>query len=180
MSNDRPVVMGEAVTYRNKPITDRRFRGVFDKARLYDAYSACFIFDKSKKSKEMFDLLKNLFSDWNVWRGVLPSPYSIIQPATTDVSLGIATKALNLKSAYVGWRPKFVHLKAELQGNRDNEQVEPKICMSPQPYSYFGDRALIEIGRIKQLYPVHYFHKEWATTERIQQLEESYHALCKV
>ena len=174
----RPVVMGTALTYRNKLITNRQFREVFDRARLYDAYSACFMFDKSKKSKELFELMKDLFVNWNKWRGILPTPFCLTQDATTDVSLGIATKALGLKSAYLGWRPKFIHLKPELQDNALDEWVDPKICLSPQPYSYVAERSIIEIGRIKQIYPVHYFKKECTTDDRIKLMKECYHALC--
>jgi hypothetical protein len=177
----RPIVMSQAMTYRSVPITDRRFRKVFDDAKLLDAYSALFMFDKSDTSKELFSILNQMLGDWKVWRGVLPSKWSLLQPGTTDVSLGIALKLLGLKSAFTGWRPKFVHLKPEIQDNTTVDNVEAKLCLSaPQPYHFSADRSIVEVERIKQIYPVHYFKKEWLTSERLTTLEESYDALRKV
>jgi hypothetical protein len=60
--------MSQAMTYRSVPITDRRFRKVFDDAKLLDAYSALFMFDKSDTSKELFSILNQMLGDWKVWR----------------------------------------------------------------------------------------------------------------
>jgi hypothetical protein len=177
MKDGRPVVLSQAMTYRSTEITDRRFRKVFDEAKLVDAYSAMFMFDKSDTSKELFSLLKQMLGNWNVWRGLLPPKWSLLQPGTTDVSLGLALKTMNLKSAVTGWRPKFVHLKPELQDNDPIIQLDPKLCLGSSDYPFMSERSLIEIERIKQIYPVHYFNKEWLTEDRLSLLEKSYDAI---
>ena len=173
MMKDRNFVMSEACNFRGQPITNRVFRQVFDDGRLLDAYSAFFFFDKSKKSKELFKTLNDMFVNWNTWRGLLPCYHSIFQPATTDVCLGMSLKLLKMDSAFMGWRPKFVHFKPELQDATSG--LESRLVISPAPrYIKYQLTSIVEVERIRQVYPFHYFKKEWMSDEKLMLLEGCY------
>jgi hypothetical protein len=174
--SDRPIVMSDAVDFRGSVIKNRQFRKVFDDVQIPDAYSAFFMFDKSKKSKELFKLMNEMFVDWNVWRGLLSTPiasidkidHSLLQIASTDVCLGLSLKLLKMNSAFVGWRPKFVHFKPELQAEKPTFDLKPKLLGCRKKTSL---TSIVEIGMIRQTVPVHYFEKSWLTDEYITRLE---------
>lgn len=140
--------------YRGNISTDRSYRAIFDKNDLPDCYNAITYFKRSPLAKEFFELVRNIFENWQEWRNLLQ--YSPDVRATTDVVYGMAAKIIGPELCTL---PHFnamsmVHMKQRINNNRCHYW--------PDEFVYEISHDTFRINSFTQQYPVHYHIKEFS------------------
>jgi hypothetical protein len=69
----------------------RYYRKIFDANHLPDVYNAITYWRLSKTAKEFFDLVKQIFEQWDSYKKILKFPDDV---ATTDVVYAVAAQLL--------------------------------------------------------------------------------------
>lgn len=96
--------------WKDQVSTARHYRQCFDHNDLPDVYNAITYWRRSDLAKKFFELVKDIFQNWNQWSRLLKYPESV---PSTDLVYAVAAKVINpdLVTLPFASYPKIVHMK---------------------------------------------------------------------
>lgn len=158
-----------AESYRGELVTSDFYRRTFTANDLPNVYTAFMYFKITDRAQELFDMAEFIYHNWQ------RTFYDFLDDSrpdcvSTDVVFALAMKLVNGEddmSFPAMPVPRFVHMKARLQGwpyGADEEWLK-HISFTVTP------DLQVRIGRYTQNLPVHYHLKEALTDEIIQTYE---------
>jgi hypothetical protein len=148
----RDVVVSQgARTFYDEPAKSRYYRKIFDQNNLPDVYNAITYWRLSKTAQEFFQLVKNIFEQWNSYKKLLRFPEEI---PSTDVVYAMATQIIGpeLVTLPAGYGPTIVHMKRHINPTQSNDWTQELVWES-DPF---------RINTVAQWGLVHYHVKEWS------------------
>jgi hypothetical protein len=148
------VVSQGARTFYDQPAESRYYRKIFDQNNLPDVYNAVTYWRLSTTAKDFFNLVKQIFEQWNSYKRILKFPDEF---PTTDVVYAIAAVIMGPERVTlpVGLGPTVVHMKRHINTlQSDNWTKELVWEMDP-----------LRINTVAQWGLVHYHVKEWANEQ---------------
>ena len=116
----RDVVVSQgARTFYDQPAVSRYYRKIFDENNLPDVYNAVTYWRLSATAKEFFDLVRQIFEQWNEYKTLLKFPDE--QP-TTDVVYAMAAVIMGTEKVTLpkGLGPNIVHMKRYINPIQSN------------------------------------------------------------
>lgn len=157
----------KVASYTEQVSTTRVYREVFDTNQLPDIYAGFYYFKKTEVSKELFDLVKTIFDNWDQVRSRILKN-ALGQPRNTDLAFALATKLLDAENFYLpGNVPMFTHMKGAVQG------WAPESVWTDLMH-YQLDRSTVTVGFQRQRLPFHYHFKDFPKPEVVKHYERLY------
>lgn len=107
----RDVVVSQGCrTFYDTPGTSRMYRQIFDNNNLPDVYNAITYWRLSKTAQDFFNLVKNIFTNWDSYKILLKFPETV---PSTDVVYAMAAKIIGPEQVTLprGFGPQIVHMK---------------------------------------------------------------------
>lgn len=153
-------------TYRQKQITNRYYRKVFDSNDLPDIYSAVYYFEKGKYAQEFFYLVELIMENWELFYGKFAG-VDYQKWCSFDVSVAIASKLfcnsneITHKDSFI----KFTHMKPRLQNWQQNFSR-----WTPILESYINKQGNLIVGNFKQTGVFHYVEDDFLTNDILEKL----------
>ena len=147
----RDVVISQgARTFYDEPATSRYYRKIFDQNNLPDVYNAITYWRLSATAKEFFELVRNIFEQWDSYRTLLKFPDEL---PTTDVVYAVAAVIIGPERITLpaGLGPTIVHMKRHINPTQTNDWTKELVWESDP----------LRINTIAQFGLVHYHIKEW-------------------
>lgn len=161
------------LTYRGEIASSTYYRQTFVESDLPNVYSAFFYFKKTDATFEFFKLSELIFNNWQKFHEEFLKPLHRPQYVSTDVVFAIASKILNFTELNINNKsliPTFVHMKTQMQNWPNNSYInEDWTKIIP---TYFTPECICKIGNYLQVYPFHYYIKEFLTDEKISFMEK--------
>ena len=152
--SQQDVVVSSSIRNFKQEISDvRLYRRFIDDNNLPDAYNAITYFKKSDTAKQFFEIVRNVFENWDDYKAVLKcNPQEI---ATTDWAYSIACHILGVEKTMI---PSFtemsmIHMKQYINGTATENWTDTFI------YECLPDQ--IRVQTVPQLYPFHYHVKNF-------------------
>jgi hypothetical protein len=152
--SQRDVVVSSTIRNFKQEISDiRTYRRFIDDNNLPDVYNAITYFKKSDTAKQFFDIVKDVFENWDEYKATLKcNPQEL---ATTDWAYSIACHIMGIENTIL---PTFtemsmVHMKQYINGTATENWTDTFI------YECLPDQ--IRIQTVPQLYPFHYHVKNF-------------------
>ena len=148
------VVSSSIRNYKQEISNIRLYRRFIDDNKLPDAYNAITYFKKSDTAKQFFDIVRNVFENWDECKSILKcNPDEL---ATTDWVYAIACHIMGVEKTMM---PTFtemsmIHMKQYINGTPTENWTDTFIyeCLPNQ----------IRIQTIPQQYPFHYHIKSFS------------------
>jgi hypothetical protein len=150
----RDVVVSQgARNFYDQRTTDRRYRRIFDENSLPDVYNAITYWRLSQTAQEFFNLVRDIFSNWDQFKTLLKFPE---ETPSTDVVYAIAAVIIGPETVTlpVGTGPSIVHMKPGIV------PVQSDWC---QELVWEADP--VRIQTVAQWGLVHYHNKTWRLYE---------------
>jgi hypothetical protein len=173
LEGNEAVFTTDVLTYRNEKATSTYYRKVFVENNLPNVYSAFFYFKKTDKVFEFFKLSELIFNNWQKFFEEFLEPIHRPHYVSTDVVFAIAAKILEFEELNHNRNilmPTFVHMKTKMQNWPDDiYSNEDWTKMIPV---YFTPECICKIGNYLQIYPLHYYVKNFLTDEKIYYMEK--------
>jgi hypothetical protein len=151
---DRDVVVSTAIRdYKQEISTVRLYRRFIDDNKLPDVYNAITYFKKSPVAEEFFNLVKEIFTNWEEYKKILQCNYR--EYATTDWVYAIACHIMGIEKTTL---PTFnemtmVHMKQYIAGTPTEDWTDTLL------YEFLPDQ--LRIQTVPQQYPFHYHVKKF-------------------
>ena len=148
------VVVSSCIRNFKQEISDvRMYRRFIDDNTLPDAYNAITYFKKSDTAKQFFDIVRDVFENWDDYKAILKcSPQEI---ATTDWAYSIACHIMGVEKTML---PTFtemsmIHMKQYINGTATENWTDTFVyeCLPNQ----------IRVQTVPQQYPFHYHVKNF-------------------
>jgi hypothetical protein len=138
--------------------TIRRYRELFDANRLPDVYNGLMYFRYSQEAAKFFDAARYIQQEWSYVKAGLKN--CVEQQPSTDVLYALAAVMVGEETVTMPSMDflNFVHLKPAINGVEESTQVTDQFVTE-------FDRGMIRINNINQLHPLHYYEKDFVTTE---------------
>lgn len=138
--------------------TIRRYREMFDANQLPDVYNGLMYFRFSQEAKAFFEAARYIQANWEYVRTGLKR--CLEDKPSTDVLYALAALMVGPDTCTMPSMDflNFVHLKPAINGIEETESVTERLLTE-------FDQGMIRINNINQLQPVHYFEKDFVTTE---------------
>ena len=147
------VVTIGARNYLNESSSVRTYRKIFDENFLPDAYNAVTYWRRSHAAKEFFDLVRNIFENWDRVMSLIK--YGKDQPLNTDLAYAIALKTLGEeKYSLPDGVPGIIHMKPDINGIKGQDWSRELV------WEISDDN--LRINTVAQLWPFHYHIKDFA------------------
>ena len=150
----KDVVVSSSIRNFKQEISDvRLYRRFIVDNNLPNAYNAITYFKKSDTAKQFFDIVRDVFENWDDYKAILKcSPQEL---ATTDWAYSIACHIMGVEKTML---PTFtemsmVHMKQYINGTNTENWTDTFI------YECLPDQ--IRVQTIPQLYPFHYHVKNF-------------------
>ena len=147
----RDVVVSQgARTFYDQPAESRYYRKTFDTNHLPDVYNAITYWRLSKTAKEFFNLVRQIFEQWDSYKKILKFPDDA---PTTDVVYAIAAVIIGVENITVppGLGPTIVHMKRYINTIQSDNWTK-ELIWENDPF---------RINTVAQWGLVHYHIKEW-------------------
>lgn len=130
----------------------RYYRKIFDANDLPDVYSAITYWRRSQTAREFFDIVKNIFENWNDYKTLLKFPDD---SATTDVVYAMAAVIMGEDRVMLpaNHGPQIVHMKRRMIGTETDDWTQELVWELTDPG--------LRIQTMTQWGLVHYNVKEW-------------------
>jgi len=147
----RDVVVSQgARTFYDQPAESRYYRKIFDANQLPDVYNAITYWRLSNTAKEFFDLVRQIFEQWNSYKQLLKFPDEV---PTTDVVYAVAAVIMGVENVTLpyGLGPTIVHMKRYINPIQSNNWTK-ELVWENNPF---------RINTVTQWGLVHYHIKEW-------------------
>ena len=148
----RDVVISQGCRdFYDQPGQSRMYRRIFDRNQLPDVYNAVTYWRRSETAMEFFELVRNIFQNWNDYKSLLRFPD---EAATTDVVYAMAAVIMGVEQVTLppGLGPTIVHMKQHMIGTV-TENWTDELVWELDP---------VRINTVAQWGLVHYHIKEWA------------------
>jgi hypothetical protein len=151
---DRDVVVSTAIRdYKQEISTVRLYRRFIDDNKLPDVYNAITYFKKSPVAEEFFNLVREIFTNWEEYKKILQCNYR--EYATTDWVYAIACHIMGAEKTTL---PTFnemtmVHMKQYIAGTPTEDWTDTLL------YEFLPDQ--LRIQTVPQQYPFHYHVKNF-------------------
>ena len=148
----RDVVISQgARTFYDEPAESRYYRKIFDQNNLPDVYNAVTYWRLSTVAQEFFDLVKQIFEQWNEYKTLLKFPDDV---PTTDVVYAIAAVIMGPENVTLppGLGPTIVHMKRHINPIQSDNWTK-ELVWENNPF---------RINTVTQWGLVHYHVKEWS------------------
>ena len=154
LSNQDLVISTHIRDFRNQLSDNKFYRKVIVDNALPDTYNAISYFRKSATAQEFFNLVKDIFDNWDQYKKLIKC-YDTEQ-ATTDVVYAIAAKIIGVERCTL---PSFtdmsmIHMKKMINDSTMNDWT--------REYLYEISHETLRINTIPQLYPFHYHVKSFS------------------
>jgi hypothetical protein len=154
LSTQDVVVSSSIRNYKQELSDIRLYRRFIDDNNLPDAYNAITYFKKSDTANQFFDIVRNVFENWDEYKKILKcNPKEL---ASTDWVYAIACHIVGVEKTMM---PTFtemsmIHMKQYINGTPTKNWTDTFIyeCLSNQ----------IRIQTIPQQYPFHYHIKNFS------------------
>jgi hypothetical protein len=140
--------------YRQE-ISDQRFyRRFLDDNNLPDTYNAITYFKKTDTSKQFFDIVRDVFVNWDSYKAILKCNPSEL--ATTDWAYAIASHIIGVDKTTMPMFDEFsmVHMKRHILGAPTENWTDTFI------YEIYKDQ--LRVSTFVQEYPFHYHIKNFS------------------
>jgi len=147
----RDVVISQGCrTFYDEPGQSRHYRRIFDQNNLPDVYNAITYWRRSQTAMEFFDLVQNIFANWDQYKTLLRFPD---EEATTDVVYAMAAVIMGPEQVTLppGLGPTIVHMKQHIIGTSTNDWTQELVW----------EKNPVRIMTVAQWGLVHYHIKEW-------------------
>jgi hypothetical protein len=147
----RDVVISQgARTFYDQPAESRYYRKIFDDNHLPDVYNAITYWRLSKTAKEFFDLVRQIFEQWDSYKKILKFPDDV---PTTDVVYAMAAVIMGVENITLpaGLGPTIVHMKRHINPIQTDNWTK-ELVWENDPF---------RINTVAQWGLVHYHIKEW-------------------
>jgi len=151
----RDVVISQGCrTFYDESAESRFYRKIFDENKLPDVYNAITYWRLSNTAKEFFELVKQIFEQWNSYKRILKFPDDL---PTTDVVYAIAAVILGPENITLpnGLGPTIVHMKRHINPIQSNNWTK-ELVWENNPF---------RINTVAQWGLVHYHVKEWSNEQ---------------
>lgn len=148
----RDVVISQgARTFYDEPAESRYYRKIFDQNNLPDVYNAVTYWRLSMVAQEFFELVKQIFEQWNEYKTLLKFPDDV---PTTDVVYAIAAVIMGPENVTLppGLGPTIVHMKRHINPIQSDNWTK-ELIWENDPF---------RINTVAQWGLVHYHVKEWS------------------
>jgi len=147
------VIAGTIRNFKQEISNVRFYRRFIDDNKLPDVYNAITYFKKSDTAHEFFNLVKEIFTNWEEYKKILKcNPDEL---ATTDWVYAIASHIMGVeKTTLPGFTEmSMVHMKQYINGNPTENWTDTFIyeCLPNQ----------IRVQTVPQQYPFHYYVKNF-------------------
>jgi len=156
----RDVVISEgARTFYDQPAESRSYRKIFDANHLPDVYNAITYWRLSATAKEFFDLVRQIFEQWDNYKKILKFPDEV---PTTDVVYAMAAVVMGPERVTLpaGLGPTIVHMKRYINPIQSNDWTK-ELTWENDPF---------RINTVSQWGMVHYHIKGWINEQRPRQI----------
>jgi hypothetical protein len=147
----RDVVVSQgARTFYDQPAESRYYRKIFDANHLPDVYNAITYWRLSKTAKDFFDLVRQIFEQWDSYKKILKFPDDV---PTTDVVYAVAAVIMGVENITLpaGLGPSIVHMKRYINPIQSDDWTK-ELVWENNPF---------RINTVAQFGLVHYHIKEW-------------------
>jgi hypothetical protein len=136
----------------NESSDNRTYRRLFDTNQLPDLYNAVTYWRLSAQAKEFFDLIRNIFENWDRFKTLLK--FTDEQP-TTDVVYAVAAVILGVETVTlpVGLGPQITHMKRGIIPTVTDNWTNELVWENTDPG--------LRIHTVAQQGFVHYHIKNW-------------------
>jgi hypothetical protein len=151
----RDVVVSQgARTFYDQPAESRYYRKIFDANQLPDVYNAITYWRLSNTAKEFFNLVRQLFEQWNSYNKILKFPDDV---PTTDVVYAVAAVIMGVENITLppGLGPSIVHMKRYINPIQSDDWTK-ELVWENDPF---------RINTVAQFGLVHYHIKEWTNEQ---------------
>lgn len=161
--DQKDIVLTNCVqTYWGEKITNRSQRKLFDDNLLPDVYSGFMYFRYSKESQKFFNIVQQIFSNWDWYRDYYLKNCRYQKPVSDEV-FAIAARIYGVENCTLTDSVlSFVHMKNGLQKLPNEEEWWQYVFCEKNLNTY-------NVGFYKQTLPLHYHNKKF-----IDQLEKFY------
>ena len=156
----RDVVVSQgARTFYDEPAGSRYYRKIFDQNYLPDVYNAITYWRLSKTAKEFFDLVRQIFEQWDSYKKILKFPD---EAPTTDVVYAMAAVIMGPEQVALpaGFGPTIVHMKRHVNPIQSDDWTK-ELVWENNPF---------RINTVTQWGMVHYHAKGWTNEQRPRQI----------
>ena len=145
-------------SYRGINSTVRRYRELFDANNLPDVYNGLMYFRFSQEAKQFFDAAQYIQMNWEYVRTGLKK--CIEDRPSTDVLYALAAIMVGPESVTMPSMDflNFTHMKPAINGFSETDIFTDVFVTE-------FDQGMIRINNINQLHPLHYYVKDFVTTE---------------
>jgi hypothetical protein len=132
--------------------TERRYRRVFDLNNLPDVYNAITYWRMSRTAREFFDLVRDIFQNWQQFRKIIQQADDI---PSTDLVYAMAAEIQGRDLVTLPWAtyPRMVHMKqhiANAQHGPWHKEMVWEMC-----------NGRLRINTVTQWGAFHYHVKDW-------------------
>jgi hypothetical protein len=136
----------------NQPSDNRTYRKLFDINSLPDVYNAVTYWRLSAQAKEFFELVRNIFENWDRFKTLLKFPDEV---ATTDVVYAMAAVIMGVETVTLpkGMGPMITHMKRYIIPTLTDNWTQELVWESTDPG--------LRIHTVAQSGFVHYHIKDW-------------------
>lgn len=149
----RDVVISQGCrNFYNQPSDNRYYRKIFDVNNLPDVYNAITYWRYSKLAVDFFNLVRQIFENWNEFKKILKFPDEV---PTTDVVYAMAAQILGTENVTLpkGTGPSIIHMKKHIINTLSDNWTRELIWEHLNPG--------LRIQTVAQHGFVHYHVKEW-------------------
>lgn len=147
----RDVVVSQGCRdFYDQTSSSRHYRKIFDNNNLPDVYNAVTYWRRSQTAKEFFNLVQNIFEQWETYKTLLKFPD---EEATTDVVYAVAAVIIGIENVTLpaGLGPTIVHMKQHILKTITNNWTN-ELVWEMDPF---------RINTVAQWGLVHYHIKDW-------------------
>ena len=153
----RDVVISQGCRdFYDRPGTTRHYRQIFDNNNLPDVYNGITYWRRSQTAMEFFNLVRNIFENWDSYRSLLKFPDEL---ATTDVVYGLAAIIIGLEKVTLpkGLGPTMVHMKQHMISTVTDDWTQELVWEHTNPG--------LRVNTVAQWGFIHYHIKDWIHNE---------------
>lgn len=140
--------------YKQEVSYNRKYRRVFDDNNLPDIYNGLMYFRFTKTTKEFFEIVKQIYSNWDSICQILKNCRDSIP--STDVVFSLAARILGEELCTIPSADfiNFVHMKPAINEFNDNFHFNEVFVTE-------FDNQMIRVNNLNQYHPLHYYNKDF-------------------
>ena len=153
MSQQDVVVCDKIRNFKGEVSDVRVYRRFIDDNALPDVYNAITFFKKSDTAKQFFEMVRDVFENWEEYRAILKCKSD--EPVSTDWAYAIACHIMGVEKTTMPFNElSMVHMKQFINGTQTENWTDTLI------YECLSDH--IRVNTYPQLYPFHYHVKNFS------------------